>query len=87
MELAAPRGTLSGTIIKVGRGRGFVLDTTAGRIIVTAAHCLPQRSRLVAASFLSRYERTYPLLQGHEEAVARCMPSACSSIRWGTSRC
>lgn len=52
-------------VITVGAGRGFVMGTTnifRERVIVTAAHCLPQLPPPNAMAFTE--ERTYPDLLG-----------------------
>ena len=35
-------GMFTDAVVKVGDGRGFIVDREGGRLIVTAAHCLPQ---------------------------------------------
>jgi hypothetical protein len=35
--------TLSGAVIRVGDGRGFVVQGHESRLVITAAHCLPER--------------------------------------------
>lgn len=51
-------------IVRVGDGRGFLMDAgdEYGRIVVTAAHCLPQLPPAHGASHTQ--ERTYPALLG-----------------------
>jgi Trypsin-like peptidase domain len=49
-------------IIKVGDGRGFVVECQGGRIVVTAAHCLPYLPPPDRASYTE--ERTYANLLG-----------------------
>ena len=49
-------------VIQCGEGRGFVVETANRRIVVTAAHCLPQFPP--CASFSGPEERTYPQLLG-----------------------
>lgn len=56
-------------VVKVGGGRGFVVETVRqladgfleGRVVVTAAHCLPHLPPL----FADVESRTYPSLLGH----------------------
>ena len=48
-------------VVKVGDGRGFIIDTDPP-MIVTAAHCLPKLPPAHAASYTE--ERTYPDLIG-----------------------
>lgn len=52
-------------VVSVGDGRGFIMDSddvSHNRVVVTAAHCLPQLPPAFAASCLE--ERTYPTLLG-----------------------
>lgn len=49
-------------VITVGGGRGFIVETTRYRLVVTAAHCLPHFPPAAATSFT--HERTYPELLG-----------------------
>ena len=50
-------------IVKVGGGRGFVVEGGwRGRLIITAAHCLPHLPPAHAASYVS--ERTFLRLLG-----------------------
>lgn len=44
-------------VVTVGGGRGFVVETTLGRLVVTAAHCLPQLPEAMPA--MANHERTY----------------------------
>lgn len=54
---------LETAVVRVGAGRGFVIDsTTRGRFVVTAAHCLPHLPPACAASYIE--ERTYENLLG-----------------------
>jgi hypothetical protein len=48
---------LTRSVIRVGDGRGFVIEGEADRLIITAAHCLPFFPPCHAASYL--HERTY----------------------------
>ena len=52
----------SNAVIKVGGGRGFVIEVDRWRYVVTAAHCLPDMPPAHAASHPS--ERTFPDLLG-----------------------
>jgi hypothetical protein len=51
---------LTRSIIKVGDGRGFVIDGEADQLIITAAHCLPFFPPCI--SFSDLHERTYQKL-------------------------
>jgi hypothetical protein len=48
---------LTRSIIRVGDGRGFVIEGEADQLIVTAAHCLPFFPPCM--SFSDFHERTY----------------------------
>ena len=48
---------LTRSIIRVGEGRGFVIEGEADRLVITAAHCLPFFPPSHAASYI--LERTY----------------------------
>jgi Trypsin-like peptidase domain len=50
------------TVLKVGNGRGFVIEADDRRLIVTAAHCLPKLPPRASISHAS--ERTYQNLLG-----------------------
>jgi Trypsin-like peptidase domain len=48
-------------VVRVGDGRGFIINHRAkGRLVITAAHCLPKLPPAHAASFA--YERAFELL-------------------------
>ena len=49
-------------VVTVGGGRGFVVEGPRGRLVITAAHCLPFFRR--ARVFLDFDQRTYPWLLG-----------------------
>ena len=49
-------------VITVGAGRGFVVESKRGRLVVTAAHCLPRFPRRASVSHSA--ERTYNALLG-----------------------
>jgi hypothetical protein len=58
-----PRSEWSRAVVRVGDGRGTVVETTEGtRYVVTAAHCLPSLPVAHAASYTA--ERTYAKLLG-----------------------
>ncbi len=50
------------SVLTVSAGRGFVVETYRGRLVITAAHCLPHFPPAASTSFLE--ERTYPGLLG-----------------------
>jgi hypothetical protein len=57
------RHGLSSSVVKVGSGRGFVVEDDAGRRqVITAAHCLPWLPPPHPGSF--KHERTYDKLIG-----------------------
>jgi hypothetical protein len=62
-------------VIRVGDGRGFVVETADGvRYVITAAHCLPELPPYIAAAFSC--EKTWRLLAplGEQQAVmAECL--------------
>src|SRR5205807_2007519 len=57
---------LANAIIRVGDGRGFIVESRRGeRIVITAAHCLPQLPPAHAFSYIE--ERTYCVLGPRDE--------------------
>lgn len=62
MSAVIDEARLSQTVIRVGDGRGFIVQAGFHRLIVTAAHCLPQFPPCHGASYLE--ERTYKRLLG-----------------------
>jgi hypothetical protein len=48
------------SVVRVGDGRGFVVELKAGAVVITAAHCLPHLPPAHSASHL--HERTYKAL-------------------------
>jgi hypothetical protein len=62
-------------IVKVGDGRGFVVEGGHHRYVITAAHCLPELPIAYPASYLE--ERTYRSLLGpiggEREIWAECL--------------
>lgn len=71
-------GSVKQSVVKVGKGRGFVLETrflNLERVIITAAHCLPELPPAHAWSYV--HERTYPNLvgsvDGEPEICAECL--------------
>ena len=70
-------------IIRVGAGRGFVIEGVRGRLVITAAHCLPELPPAMSFSLLE--ERTYRNLLGGLKSSHPLRPSAYSSIPSRTS--
>ena len=67
---------LTSGVITVGHGRGFVVEGAGGRLVITAAHCLPFLSP--ALSSLGLDARVFgPLLAPRGEA-----PRACATCRF-----
>ena len=65
MTDSTPEDRVRRALVKVGAGRGFVMEVGSertGRVIVTAAHCLPRLPPANAASYPE--ERTYHDLIG-----------------------
>jgi hypothetical protein len=59
----APTAATTDSILRVGEGRGFVVeDADNDRLVITAAHCLPLFPPCASASSLE--ERTYQALLG-----------------------
>lgn len=65
-------------IIKVGGGRGFLMDTAQGRLVLTAAHCLPNLPPPMPASYTE--ERTYANLLGTLDAVGATVWAECAFV-------
>ena len=67
---------LYGSVVKVGSGRGFVVEDDSGkRYVITAAHCLPDLPPAHPGSYA--HERTYneligPLASGTPDVWAEC---------------
>ena len=66
---------MTGTVIQVGDGRGFVIATKEARYVVTAAHCLPNLPPTDPAA--DSHERTYRdflgPLDGRRDVWAECV--------------
>jgi len=58
----SPDEKLKGAVLRVGGGRGFVIEGKHDRYVVTAAHCLPHFPPAASISYSS--ERTYGYLLG-----------------------
>src|SRR5688572_13492148 len=62
-------------IVRVGAGRGFVIERGGQRLVITAAHCLPELPPAMSFSLLE--ERTYAKLLGDFNApptiAAECL--------------
>jgi hypothetical protein len=54
--------TPSADVVKVGDGRGFIIEVQGSRYVVTAAHCLPKIPPAHPASYVG--ERTFKRLMG-----------------------
>jgi hypothetical protein len=57
-----PGRELIDAVIRVGAGRGFIIEAAGQRLVVTAGHCLPSFPPCHGASYTD--ERTYPKLLG-----------------------
>jgi len=68
---------LSGSVVKVGSGRGFVVEGDRNeRYVITAAHCLPDLPPAHPGSYT--HERTYdkligPLASGSPDVSVECV--------------
>ncbi len=60
--MSPPSANLRHAILKVGDSRGFVVEHDGGRLVITAAHCLPFFPR--CKSFSNMDELTYRSLIG-----------------------
>jgi hypothetical protein len=58
----------SNAVIRVGDGRGFIVQANFQRLVITAAHCLPHFPPCHGASY--REERSYENLLGPVDAAA-----------------
>ena len=67
--------SLRAAIVTVGGGRGFLVEARARRLVVTAAHCLPQLPPAHAASYSA--QRTYRKLLGPVGAGAPTIWAEC----------
>ena len=66
---------IAGAIVRVGDGRGFIVEASQGhRLVITAAHCLPHIAPAHPASYT--HERTYPDLLG-ELSTEPCIWAEC----------
>jgi hypothetical protein len=61
-EKSMPSEKWTGSIVRVGDGRGFVVETESGHFVITAGHCLPHLPPCI--SFSGTGERTYRRLLG-----------------------
>ena len=73
--MSAATGQLKQAIIRVGEGRGFVVERKSGRCVITAAHCLPWLPPCCACSHLEErtYHRLLGLLGDHLMFAAECI--------------
>jgi len=62
-------------VVRVGAGRGFVVESSGGRLVITAAHCLPEVPPAMSFSLIE--ERTFSDLLGALEVpptiAAECL--------------
>ena len=59
----APSPELARAVVRVGDGRGFVVEAAdSGRLVITGSHCLPNLPPCASAAYFD--ERTYPDLIG-----------------------
>lgn len=73
-------------IIKVGKGRGFIIEAGNYRLIITCGHCLGRR--LPPCHGASKpLERMYANLLGRIGKKPTCGPSVFSSIQSPISHC
>jgi hypothetical protein len=63
----------------VGKGRGFVIEGSRARLVVTAAHCLPKFPKRATISYDE--ERTYKKLLGKLGKRRTCGPKHASGLR------
>ena len=63
----------AGAVVKVGDGRGFIIEAGHNRLIVTAAHCLPHFPLAAPISYTE--ERTYADLLG---PLGKSVPKVCA---------
>jgi hypothetical protein len=61
----SPRDEVKNTVIRVGDGRGFIIEADGQRLVITAAHCLPHFPPCHGANYLE--ERTYAKLLGRRD--------------------
>jgi hypothetical protein len=62
-------------VVRVGIGRGFIIASKRGRLVVTAAHCLRRLPR--PALSLSARERSYPSLLAPLDRKKRTVAAEC----------
>lgn len=67
---------LVNAVVKVGDGRGFIIEASNQRLVITAAHCLPHFPPCHGASYVE--ERTYrdllgPLNESAPKVWAECL--------------
>jgi len=63
-------------VVRVGGGRGFIIEAGHNRLVITAAHCLPHFPPAASVSYVS--DRTYaeilgPLGDGETKVWAECL--------------
>jgi hypothetical protein len=65
---------VTGAVVRVGDGRGFILAHEHRRLVITAAHCLPQIPPAMPARY--EHECTFPMLgplDGEPTIWAECL--------------
>ncbi|PYF03842.1 hypothetical protein BJ122_10599 [Rhodopseudomonas faecalis] len=60
--LTDPLKRSAASVLKVGGGRGFVVEGKQNRLVITAAHCLPSLPPAMPAAYTE--EKTFPRLLG-----------------------
>jgi hypothetical protein len=70
-----PSGNLQDAIVKVGDGRGFVVEHDGDRLVITAAHCLPFIPPCMSFSNLEKltYQELIGPLDGKSTVWAQCL--------------
>jgi hypothetical protein len=72
------RAEVRRSFLKVGGGRGFIVEVLRRRVIVTAAHCLPNLPPAHAAALPT--ERTYLRLVGQLKGRGRRISVECLHV-------
>lgn len=66
--------TLKSAVVRVGKGRGFLVDSGSRTLIITAAHCLPRIPEAYSASDVQM--RCYPSLVS-QVGSSESLPAEC----------
>jgi hypothetical protein len=75
-----PRIEVARSVLKVGDGRGFVVNGERDRLVITAGHCLPGLPPCHGMSYI--HERTYKKLLGplgRKKPTVWAAPATCGS--------